>query len=343
MISAITAGLLSLSLTIGQIQETPDRLVSSHGIEFVNDGRVFLLFAGLNGLGYSKETLRQGPPLEAPVFHPLRQFTRNAIRPLVTKGDLKALKKLFDEQGRSIDNYLKLVLAYDRSLSSSSADAAGEELKAIASTAQALQKLGGNKALTKLFDDLSAKQRSHAKDLMAQLEKDFVAMKKYLGSEDLRAPLTLTVIPNPLDAHNVVRNIKVGEQHFVVVGPGKNAARVEILRQSVRPVVADLVEKNWPKARRLAQSWRGLKVSKRITERFADGQAYLIDTLTRALVYKAGIHSSDKNTGDDEDFIDKESSQGFRWARACIKALAKRKPSADIASDFPKFIKTISP
>ena len=341
MISVITAGLLSLSLTTGQIKETPDRLVSGHGIEFVNDGRVFLLFAGLNGLGYSKETLRQGPPLEAPIFHPLRKFTRNAIRPLATKGELKGLKGLFDQQGRSIDNYLELVLAYDRTLNE--AQATNDELKAISSTAKELQKLGENKALTKLFDDLAAKQRLHAKELMKQLEADFVAMKKYLGSEELRAPLSLTVIPNPLDAHNMVRNIQVGERQFVVVGPGKDAARVEILRQSVRPVVAEMVEKDWAKARRLAKSWRGLKVSKRITERFADGQAYLVDTLTRTLVYKAGIRSSKSKTEDDEDFIDNESNEGFRWTRACLKALANRKPSTDLASEFPRLIKTISP
>ena len=342
MIATITAGLLSLSLTTGQIQETPDRLISGHGVEFVNDGRVFLLFAGLNGLGYSKETLRQGPPLEAPVFHPLRTFTRNAIRPLVTKGELKNLKKLFDEQGQSIDNYLQLVLAYDRSLSSSS-ESTDEKLNAIASTAQELKTLGQKKALTKLFDDLAAKQRLHAKELMKQLEADFVAVKKYIGSDSLRAPLTLTVIPNPLDAHNIVRNVKVGDRQFIVVGPGLEAARIEILRQSVRPVVAQLVEANWSKARRLAQSWRGLKVSKRITERFENGQAYLVDTLTRTLVYKAGIHSTDTKAQDDEDFIDKESNQGFRWTRACLKALAKRKPSTDLATDFPKLIKAISP
>ena len=60
------ASAVALAASTGQIADAPDRLISAHGIEIVSDGRVFVLFAALNGLGYSDETQRKGPPLRAP-------------------------------------------------------------------------------------------------------------------------------------------------------------------------------------------------------------------------------------------------------------------------------------
>ena len=42
---------LALSAPVGQIAEAPDRLVTPYGVELTSDGRVFVLFAALNGLG----------------------------------------------------------------------------------------------------------------------------------------------------------------------------------------------------------------------------------------------------------------------------------------------------
>src|SRR5687768_3036022 len=66
--------------TASGISDAPDKLITAHGVEIRNDERVFVLFAALNGLGFSEETQRKGPPLRAPVFHPLRAQIRDALR-----------------------------------------------------------------------------------------------------------------------------------------------------------------------------------------------------------------------------------------------------------------------
>ena len=341
MFAVVTASLLTFSLGTGQIQETPDRIISGHGLELVNDGRVFLLFASLNGLGYSKETLRKGPPLEAPVYHPLRIVTRDALRKLAAKGELKPLKDLFESQGQSIDKYLSLILSYDRKLSTA-AEPAGEGTKQIGAAVDALRSLSKSKDVSALVDAVGLKQRDHAKSLMAVLEKDFAAAEKQLGLERLAAPATLSIIPNPLDSHNTVRKISVGSNTVFVVGPGHSSVRSEILRASLKPLVSKWVTEHWSHARKLKKHWRGLKVSKRITSRFPDGQSFLTETLTRTLAYHVGIYINDVKL-EPEDYIDHESKEGFRWTRACLKALSQRDKSKPIDADFAALIKAIAP
>jgi len=340
--AVLTASLLTFSLSTGQILDAPDRLISEHGVELINDGRVFLLFAGLNGLGYSKETRRQGPPLEAPVYDPLRIVTRDALRKLANAGKLAKLKEVFESKSQPIDNYLALILSYDQRLNKATTDPTPAEAKGLSDAVNSLRSLSDNKEVVALLDAIALRQREHAKKLLVVLEKDFAAAEKYLALDKLLAPATVSIVPNPLDAHNVVRQIQVSDRQVFVVGPGHGAVRTAVLRESIRPLVKKWVEAHWSAGRKLQKHWRGLKVSKRITERFADGQAYLTATLTRVLVYKAGI-SDGETTMDAEDFIDQEGKEGFRWTRGCLKALTKFKSKASMETEFPAIIKAIAP
>lgn len=340
--AVLTASFLTFSLSTGQVLEAPDRLISKHGIELINDGRVFLLFAGLNGLGYSKETLRQGPPLEAPVFHPLRIVARDALRKLANQGKLQELKKLFTDHAQPIDHYLALILSYDRSLSKENGKATPAEAIKLSDTVSSLRALSEHKEVVALLDAIALKQREHAKSLMAVLEEDFAAAEKYLGLESLTAPASISIIPNPLDAHNMVRRIQVQDRWVFVVGPGHGTVRTSVLNASLRPRVKKWVAEHWKVARKLQKQWRSLKVSKRINERFADGQAYLTETLTRTLIYRAGVTDADKKL-EAEDFIDKEGNHGFRWTRACLKALDKFDSSSSIETQFSAILKSIAP
>ena len=77
-------------------------------------------------------------------------------------------------------------------------------------------------------------------------------------------------------------------------------------------------------------------------QRFADGQAYLTETLTRTLTYRTL-----KRTGvvdkDDEDFIDRQTKDGLRWARAALRALGSVSPGERIESFLPKVIARTNP
>src|SRR5579864_1523492 len=77
--------------------DAPDRLITEQGLELRSDERVFVLFAALNALGYSEETERKGPPLRAPVFHPIRETVREALRKPDEAAKMSAVKAMFEQ------------------------------------------------------------------------------------------------------------------------------------------------------------------------------------------------------------------------------------------------------
>ncbi len=334
----------ALAMTpVGQIADAPDRLISKHGVELSNDGRVFVLFAALNGLGYSDETKRKGPPLSAPVFHPLRIETRNAMRPLADAGKLDVIRKLFDENPAAIDTYLQAILAHDLGLEAVQKEGT-QAATDLAAAVKGLKAIGADPELAKLFDALALRQREHAKQIMAVLDKDFAEAGTYLGTQGLKAPLTVTVIPNPLDAHGSVRRVKVGEHLYLIVGPGLDEARDAVMAATLRPLVATWVEASWGGANLLKRHWDGLKISKRITERFPKPQAYLTETLTRAFVFRIRAKVDGKDADAlAEDFIDAQTKDGMRWTRAVLAALDTVKAGEPMATAMATVAKRANP
>lgn len=332
---------LALAAPTGQIADAPDRLISAHGIELSNDGRVFVLFAALNGLGYSDESNRKGPPLEAPVFHPIRARARDALRKIEAQGKLKAIRKLFDDNPAEIEVYLRALLSHDLGLDSA---APGQDVDAakLAAAMSGLRTLGGEEGLTKLFDGIALDQRRHALVLMEVLETDFDQAEKYLGTKSLRAPSNLTVIPNPLDSHDAVRDLSTANGQYLVVGPGTERAQEAVMQASLRPLVAKWAADNWESARYLKKHWDGLKISKRIAARYPDGPAYLTETLTRVLTFRSRAKAAGTQP-DEEDFIDQQTKDGLRWTRAVLKALDSVEAGASIEASMPVVVARINP
>ena len=343
MLESMIAGALALAVSAGQVADAPDRLISGHGIEISNDGRVFVLFAALNGLGYSAEKKRKGPPLEAPVYHPIRAQARDGLRKLTAAGRLGPLRKFFDEHPATIDVYLATILCRGLSLNEATCTEPPDATK-VSGAVEHLKTLGQDEELTRLFDAIAMQQRRLAKTLLGALERDFVEAEKYLALDDLRPPRELVVIPNPLDAHGYVRNVKLDTGHYLVVGPGVNATRQAVLLASLRPLVAQWVEAGWEGARLLKKHWEGLKLSKRITERFPQGQQYAAETLSRVLAYRihAMVDGRDP-AAEEEDFIDAESKDGMRWTRAMLRALDTVKAGEPVADTFPKLLSRANP
>lgn len=343
MFQHLIASSMALALSAGQIADAPDRLISKHGVELSNDGRVFVLFAALNGLGYSDETKRKGPPLSAPVFHELRIETRGAMRPLAEAGKLNSVRKLFDANPAEIDTYLAAILGHDMGLETveaTSTDAA----KTLADAVRGLKAVADDKALTALFDKLALRQREHARSIMEVLDRDFAEASTYLGATSLKAPLNLTVIPNPLDAHGAVRRVQVDDRLYLIVGPGVDAARDAVIAATVRPLVKGWVDASWGSAKLLARHWDGLKISKRITERFPDGQAYLTETLTRVFVFRIRASADGKDAAALlEDFIDAQTKDGMRWTRAVLAALDTVKAGEPMEAGMPTIVSRANP
>lgn len=315
---------LTLALQAGQIAEAPDALISAHGIELSSDGRVFMLYAALNGLGYSDETERKKPPLRSPVFHPIRERARDALRKLESEGKLGEIRKFFEANPASVDVYLTAVLAHDLSLAKAEAEP-GPEAKKLAGIAPLLQKLGSEPAISKLYDELALEQRKLALELLARVDQSFDAAAKSFNMPGLRAPLNLIVVPNPLDAHGSVRTLDVGKLRVLVVGPGLDSANRAILQAGLRGILAPWVAKGMAGGAKLKKAWESTRTVRRIAARFRDADAYATETLSRVLAFQILTGTKGKITAEaEEDFIETESKNDLRWARAMLRALDGR-------------------
>lgn len=338
MICTVTLTALA-SLAPAAPADAPDRLITQQGVELRADEDVFVLFAALNAAGYSEETKRKGPPLQAPVFHEIRSDVREQLREVRGKPSLDAVRKLFEANPGEIEDYLSAVLSSDgKGLSKTAAALRGKLEPAL----KAFREEGN---LTTVFDKVAEDQRTHAKALKALLEKDFVQARKILGDETLRAPTSLVVVPNPLDGHAVVRELEIGDTTYLVVGPGHDTARAAVLEAALMPSMATFVKGAWPWAKGFKRSWDGLKTSRRIANRYGSGENYLTIALTKALAHRVNLAVAGK-AGDkdaDEDFIDEQAREGMRWARASLRVLEKIEEGAPLSEQLSKIVSKVNP
>jgi hypothetical protein len=295
--------------------DAPDRLFTAQGLELRSDERVFVLFAALNALGYSEETERKGPPLRAPVFHPIRVEVREALRKVDTAG----VKAMFEQNPAEIEVYLEAILASGTDDKGSSAEA-----KKIASSLDALTQFRNKAELTKLFDSIAAEQRTIAKDLKARIEKDFAEAQRVLGAQ-VRAPASLVVVPNPLDGHDAVRVVETKERTYIVAGPGFPAAERAVLSHALGPALKKAIDSAWGTAggQRYAKHWESLKGTFRNARRYPDGRAYLSENIARVLTFKirAKVDGRPVTKEAEEDYLDELNKEGFRWSRFVARAL----------------------
>lgn len=323
MLHTILTGALALGAATGQISDAPDRLITPHGVELSSDGRVFVLFAALNALGYSDESERKGPPLRAPVYHPVRGSVREAMRK-VEEAKLGELRRFFDANPATIEAYLAALLAHDLGLDKT-VDDLPASAKNLSGVVPLVKKLGADPALTKIFDDVAAEQRKHALELMGKLDKAFNAAGSQLGGGGVRAPGRLVIVPNPLDSHGAVRTVELKNTTYLVVGPGLETATKAALQASLRPLSKAWVSKSYANAAKLKKHWDGLKILKSITTRYPDGESYAAETLTRVITFRALASANGQNASAmEEDFVERETKNGLRWTRAIVQALDAR-------------------
>lgn len=335
--TALLTALTSLPL-VAAPGDAPMRLVTSHGVELSADEQVFLLFAALNAAGYAEEPKRKGPPLNAPVFHPIREEIRDALREARERPAMKATRDVFESSPQPIPVYLEAVLsmAPDAPKPSAPADALAKKLGPLAD-------FRGDANLDVVIDKVATKQRAHMKALKAALEQDFAAARKVLGDERFRAPISLVVVPNPLDGHGLVRELTLGGTTYLVVGPGLETARLAILEAALEPSIRAMVENAYPRAKNLARSWATLKTSSRIQRQWPTGEAYLTDALRTAVAHRAIVRASGSAHRDaDEELIDAQAKDGMRWARAALRIIDAH-GSGPLAEALPDLLAKASP
>ena len=299
-----------LSAIAASASDAPDRLLTRQGVDIVLDEDVFALFAALNAAGYSEETERKGPPLVAPVFHPVRVDARHALREAAESASLRSVRAVFEAHPVPIEVYLEAVLAGD----TAAPPRAGRLRTALMPV---LARFRREATLEALFDRLVDRQRAHALALHAHLESDFDRAGALLGVKTLRAPNDAVVVPNLLDAHGQIRAIRQARARFLVVGPSLTLARAAVVNDAVAAALEPAAQRAFAQAPSYQKSWESLKASRRIRTRYQNGARYLAESVARAVAHRV-IHP-DANRDADEDFIDDQAKRGMRWARAGLK------------------------
>lgn len=336
MSTALVLSALALTLpTSTGITDAPDKLITANGVEIRADERVFVLFAALNALGFSEETQRKGPPLRAPVFHPLRTQIRDALRKADEAGHMAGIRAMFDSNPAEIETYLEAILTESPQNLSPEARKLVEPLAALDTFRQKAE-------LAKLFDNIATEQRTLAKELKGRLEKDFGEAAKSVGSKELRAPLNMVVVPNPLDGQDSVRVVRTKDTMYVLTGPGLSSAQRAILEATLKKHVEAAVEQAWgtPSGSKYAKHWDTLKGSQRIVRYWPDGKGYLADTLARTLTFKiqGKLAGTAAKKEVEDDFLEDLNKADLRWARIVMRALDGFEGSEPIEGALPKLL-----
>ncbi len=330
-----TLVLSALTVLPNATGDAPLVLITQHGVELRADEQVFVLFAALNAAGYAEESRRKGPPLRAPEYHGIREQVREAMRKLKDPATLDNFQKLVADNPGEVEDYLLAVLTPDAAASKLSGKAKELRPKLL----PALERFRTEGELALVFDKLADEQRKHAKELKTKIEASFAETAKALGTNELRAPLSVVVVPNPLDSHESVRLLPLGDQTLVIVGPGMATAEQAILEASLRPVLLGSVKKAYGQGKGFSKSWDGFKTSKRITERWPTGEDYLADALTHALVFRVRAKQENRLSRDtEEEFIDAQAQKGMRWSRAALKVLDAFDGKAPLDEALPKLL-----
>jgi hypothetical protein len=331
----VLSALLTTLPTSTGIIDAPDKLITAHGVEIRSDERVFVLFAALNGLGFSEETQRKGPPLRAPVYHTLRVSVRDALRKADTDGHMGGIRAMFDANPAEIETYLEAIL-------SESPQNLSPEAKKLVEPLAALEAFRQKADLVKLFDSIAVEQRNLSKDLKARLEKDFGEAQKQLGNKELRSPTSVVVVPNPLDGHDSVRVVRTKDKTYIIAGPGLAAAQKSILEGALRRHVEAAVDQVWntPSGSKYAKHWDTLKGTSRITRYWPEGKSYLADTLARTLTFKiqAKLAGTSAKKDAEDDFVQDLNKADLRWAPFVMRALDGFDGSEPIETALPKLL-----
>ncbi|MEO1338142.1 MAG: hypothetical protein AAFV29_21030, partial [Myxococcota bacterium] len=273
-------------------EDIPDRLFTTQGVELRADEDVFVLFAALNAAGYAEETKRKGPPLRAPVFHPIRRTVRDALRKFGSRPSVVAMTTLFEDHAEELEDYLAAALG------AGGLSPAAQRLQR--KLAPALERFRKDAKVVQLFDDLAAEQRAHAQRLRAGLDRDLSEAAKQLGDDAFRAPKNLVVVPNPLEAHALIRRVQTQNEVLLITGPDDQTARQAVLEAALKPALRRAVDKHYRSARLFARSWASLKTNRRIARRYIDGRNYLAEALARALAFRV-IARREGRAGKDAD------------------------------------------
>ena len=327
---------VAAAVTVGAptFADAPERLLSKRGVELRADERVFALFAALNAAGYAAESAREGPPLRAPRYHPIRSSVRSSLLGYEDRPALKAMASLFAKNPVEIDVYLEAVLRPD------GGSKAARKLRG--PLIRALKAFMDDPRLRALFEDRLSAQRDLAVAYMTSIDKDLEHAVNAIKEGGYRAPSSLIVVPNPLDAHDTARRIDGGGTTWLVIGPDLDLGRRAIVSEVVRPLLERHARQHYQRARHFKDAWTRLRRAQRVGLP-REGALYLADAVSRGLAFRA-CAKSDRTASRraDDAFVEDETRRGYRWARGGLRVLDRLR-GRSLSRGFAAAVAVVAP
>lgn len=314
--------ILYCALQLSAPSAMPDRLIGLSGVEYVQDPQVFTLFSALNAAGYSAERRRAAPPLDAPVYDPIRVKLRAALRAPAAQAALKPVRGVFSAHPAPIERYL------EASLSGSPRRPAAQDLRRALRPALAAFEEGAG--LGALSDSLAEAAREEMKALKEAVDQDLKAADARMRAP--RALSELTVLVNPLDAHGSLRRLHVDGRPLLIVGPGLASGRMAVVAERVAEQLAGASARAFAKAPSLRRRWAKLPAG--VRARYKSGPDYLAHALGWAIAAQAaGVRAQQAE--------DAARAAGLRWlpqARTLLQRYRGRRP---LAQALPRLAKSL--
>lgn len=236
---------LALTTSAPAFAQWSQALYTEDGVEIGVDGRVFALFAMLNGLGFDDDTVRGPAPVKKPLHAPARVKARqNLGRP---GPSFKALDAVLAKNPLDKSAYVAAVLelgpAPNFDLPADKAGGASALAKAIAPPLREWFNEEGGAGVLKIVGDEAKPAQKKLLPLLDKATKQTFALVR-LGDaqdqllDDTGAQGRVSIILNDLDGHGGVQRVQRGDVTYLVVGPPSGADDEQALQNAVVAAVA---------------------------------------------------------------------------------------------------------
>lgn len=236
----VVALALSSSASSSAQAQWSQSLYTEDGVEIGVDGRVFALFAMLNGLGFDDDTVRGPAPVHKPLYAAARAKARqNLGRP---GPSFKALDAVLAKNPLDKSAYLAAVLELGPAPNFEDKGASALA-KAIAGPLREWFNEEGGAGVLKVVGEEAKATQKKLLPILDKATKQTVALVR-LGDaqeqllDDTGAQGRVAVVLNDLDVHGGIQRVQRGDVSYIVAGPSAGDGDDRALQNAVVAAVA---------------------------------------------------------------------------------------------------------
>lgn len=324
---------LSVLPLAASAQDWANSIYSTGGVELRIDERIFTLFAALNELGLDDAPVTREFPIPRREFDPVRRQVRDVMS--ISQELRNKFETFFDKHPLPVQSYVAYTLALGAAPTfklESAAPAGTDALKGFETILAEFYKAA---RIQEVFKKLTNIQREELKRFSPAVDRPIAETRGVLKLKESDDDPLVIVVVNLLDGRGSTYGVTLGDETFLVVGPGKPdgspIAEAPIARAFAR---AEL-------QRVAAGKGRSLKSGNELLREVRSGYGmnvdnlddYIAESLARVVAIKAAVPGEQAS-----EAMDREMRNGYLLARELNRGLAiyakAAKPLDAFLADF---------